>query len=220
MALVMYYDTNGIPQPVDVTDGDVHVLNHALNSDGITNALKIIEYEHHEIHSGSSYHAYFNNTTAATAGHRSGLYIKTPVAGPHVHIVVEFSCSVAADLSICEAPTIAADTGTHTGVIFNRYRDSTKTSGCRNNAAIPVANRFTTLDNAQIVADGTWAVGTQFMNEPLVAGAGPKPAGGSSRDSQEWVLKANTAYVFLITNTVATANVHHISIDFYEHTNL
>ena len=220
MALVMYYDTNGIPQPVDVTDGDVHVTGDALQVDGLTRALPIIEYEHHEIHSGSSFHCYFNNTTAATSGHRSGIYIKTPATGPHVHIVVQFSCSVAANMSVCEAPTIAADTGTHTGVILNRYRDSTKASGCKNNAAVPVANRFTTLDNGQIVADGTWALGTVIMTEPLVAGSGPKPAGGSTRGDQEWILKANTAYVFLITNTVATANVHHISIDFYEHTNL
>ena len=26
MAIVLFYDTNGVPQPVDVTDGSVHVL--------------------------------------------------------------------------------------------------------------------------------------------------------------------------------------------------
>jgi len=220
MALVMYYDTNGIPQPVDVTDGYVHVTGDALQVDGMTRALPIIEYEHHEIHSGSSFHAYFNNTTAATSGHRSGLYIKTPATGPHVHMVVEFSASVAANMSVLEAPTIAANTGTHGVSIFNRYRDSIKASGCFDNATVRAVNKCTTLNETQINGDGSWATGTVIMTEPLVAGSGPKPAGGSSRGEQEWILKANTAYVFLITNTVATANVHHISIDFYEHTNL
>ena len=121
MALVLFYDTNGVPQPVDVTDGWVHVTDGDISNavDGITTALKTIEYEHHEIHSGSSFHAYFNNTTAATAGHRSGLYIKTPATGPLCHIIVQFACSVAGDMSICEAPTIAANTGTHANIIYN-----------------------------------------------------------------------------------------------------
>ena len=222
MALGLFYDTNGIPQPVDVINGKVHVTDAMLETlrDGITDSLRTIEYEHHQIHEGNSFHAYFNNTTAATSGHRSGLYIKTPAISPLIHVIVQFSCSVAADMSICEAPTIAANTGSHGAVIYNKYRDNIKTSGCFDNATVRAVNKHTTLNNDQIAGDGSWAVGTQIMNQPLVAEAGPKPAGGTARAEQEWILKANTAYVFLITNTVATANVHHISLDWYEHTNL
>ena len=42
----------------------IHVYNSAINMDGITGALEIIEYEHHEIHSGSSFTVHFDNTTA------------------------------------------------------------------------------------------------------------------------------------------------------------
>jgi len=188
--------------------------------DGITTALRIVDYAHHEIHSGSSFHCYFNITTAATTAHRSGIYIKTPAAGGKlVHLIVEFSCTAAADLSIHEAPTLTANIGTHGVAIYNRYRDSVKASGCFDNATTPAVNKVTTLTEANIAA-GSWAAGTVLMKEPLNAGGGPKPAGGNSRGSEEIILAANTAYVFMITNTVATANVHHISLDWYEHTNI
>ena len=192
----------------------------AMRLDSSTHALEIIDYAHHEIHGGSSFTAHYTITTAATSGHRSGLYIKTPstASGKKIHLIVEFSASTAADFSICEAPTIAANTGSHAVAIYNRKRDSTKTATVTDNATSPAANKVTTLSEAQIAGDGTWATGTIIRTAPLTAGAGPKPAGGSSRGSQEYILKAATAYVFLITNTAASANAHHILIDWYEHT--
>jgi hypothetical protein len=80
-------------------------------------------------------------------------------------------------------------------------------------------NKFTTLTEAQIAGDGTWATGTVLRTEPLTVGAGPKPVGGDTRATEEYILKANTKYVFLLTNTAASANTHTILIDWYEHTN-
>ena len=186
--------------------------------DGITTAIKTIEYEHHEIHGGSSFTAYYTRTTDATNGHRSGIYIKTPAStSGYCHMIAEFSCSTAANFSISEGPTLAANVGTDTSLIYNRNRTSTSTSGCLNNAAVPAAGYITTLTEAEIAADGTYAIGTVLRTAPLTTGAGPKPAGGASRGSQEYILKANTAYLFLITNTAASANAHHILIDWYEH---
>jgi hypothetical protein len=187
--------------------------------DVLTRAQNVMEYAHHEIHGGFGFTAQYNITTAATAGHRSGLLIKTPETMPLVHVVVTFAVSVAARYSICEAPTIAANTGTHAVPIYNRYRDHANASGCFDNANAPAANKYTTLSEAQIAADATWSVGTIIRANPLISGSGPKPAGGSSRDTQEYILKANTKYVFLITNLTADANVHDITIDWYEHTN-
>ena len=189
--------------------------------DGITRALVSIDYGHHEIHGGSSFTAFYTVTTAATDAHRSGLYIKTPASASGLcHAIISFAASTAATFSICEAPTIAANVGTHAVLIRNRYRDSATASGCKDNATSPAANKYTTLTEAQIAADGTWALGAVIRSEPLTVGAGPKPAGGSSRDSEEYILKANTAYVFLITNTAASANTHFILADWYEHINL
>jgi len=185
--------------------------------DPITYAHIMVEYAHHEIHDGSSFSAYYSVTTAATSGHRTGLYLKTP-ASPLCHLVVEFSASAAANFSICEAPTIAANVGTGGVAIYNRRRSSTNTSGVTDNATSPAANKVTTLTEAQIAGDGTWATGTILRTAPLQVGAGPFPAGGSGRGSQEYILKPSTKYVFLITNTTASANTHHILVDWYEHT--
>jgi hypothetical protein len=199
----------------------------AVEIDPITRGTHVIESDHHQAHEGYSFTAYYTATTAATDGHRSGLYLKTPPAEPDhvggsnlVHAIISFASSAAANLSICESPTIAANVGTHTPLIINRYRGSSKISGCYNNATVPARGYYTTLTQAQIAADGTWATGTILRTEPLRVGDSPKPAGGSSRGSQEYILKANTAYVFLLTNTAASANTHFIEVDWYEHRNL
>ena len=187
--------------------------------DKSTRGVITVEYEHHEIHSGSSFTAQYHITTAATDTHRSGLYIKTPsLTTKEIHAIVEFSCSAAATFSICEAPTIAANVGTHAVVVYNRDRNSTKASTVYDNATVNAVNKVTTLTEAQIDGDATWATGTVIRTAPLQIGVGPKAAGGDTRGAQEYILKAATKYVFLITNNVATANAHYIQIDWYEHT--
>ena len=193
---------------------------HPPAIDSMTHAAITITYGHHEVHAGSSFTANYSRVTAATNGVRSGLYIKTPAAGGKLcHLIVSVSAATAATFSMLEAPTIAANTGSHGLVIYNRYRDSTTASGCFDNATAPVVNKFTTLTEAQIFGDGTWATGTVLRTEPLTLGSGPKPIGGDTRATEEYILKANTKYVFLLTNTAASANTHTILIDWYEHTN-
>jgi hypothetical protein len=200
----------------DLNGNWVPMIQALVDAEG-SKASVTIDFAHQEIHEGDSYSAYYTLTTAATTGHRTGLYIKTPTAasGKRIHITASFSASTAANYSICEAPTIASNVGTHANAIINRYRDSTHESGCYDNATTPAVNKFTTLTEAQIAADGTWALGTVIRTEPLRVGDAPKPAGGSSRDSQEYILKANTKYVFLLTNTASSANTHFILVDWY-----
>jgi hypothetical protein len=209
--LVLFYDTNGVPQPVNVTDGSVNVK--IIGDEDIGGSTTVIDFAHAEIHEGDSFTAYYTRITAETNAHRSGLFIKTGTK--QVHIIVSFACSAAANYSICEAPTIASNTGTHAGVIYNRYRDNIKISSCFDNATVPAVNKYTTLTEVQFAGDVTWATGTVIRSAPLSIGV-EKPAGGVTRDSQEYILKANTKYVFLLTNTIAALNTHHIFIDWYE----
>ena len=181
-----------------------------------THAQNTIDYAHHEIHDGSAFTAYYTVTTAATAGHRSGLYIRTPI-GIEIHLVASFSSSIAAVFSIHEDVVLDVNEGTNAVVIYNRHRNSAKVSNCKDNATNPAAGYCTTWTEAQIAAANLGA-GTILRTEPLEAGTGPKPAGGVGRDSQEYILKQDTRYLFMITNTPATANTHHILIDWYEHT--
>lgn len=186
------------------------------NTDPISNALVVIPSDHAEIHDGKSFTAIYTRTTAATAGHRSGIYLKTPNTSTRIHAVISFAASVASVFSICEAPTIAANVGTHTSVPYNRDRNSSEASVVINNATSPAANKYTTLDETQIAADGTFATGTVIRTAPILAGSGPFASGGSERGEQEYILKANTAYIFLLTNSNATATVHYIYVDWYE----
>jgi hypothetical protein len=161
------------------------ITNNIINTDnledGITRALLVMDYEHHEIHSGSSFTAYYALTTGSDGTARTAVYFKTPTGTKLIHAIFSFSASTAANSHILEAPTIAANIGTHAVPIYNRYRDSTKTSIVSDNATSPAANKFTTLTEAQIDGDATFAEGTVLRTEPLVAGDGPKPAGGVSR---------------------------------------
>ena len=185
--------------------------------DATTHVLEVITDVHHEIHEEKSFTAYYARTTDATNAHRSGLYLKTPIQGGiEMHMVFSGASSTAADLSIHEAPTIAANAGTHTGVIINRHRNSTKTSFARNNATTPAFGFCTSLNETQI-SGGSWSAGTVLRVFPLAFGSGPKPAGGEERGMSEYVLKDDTAYVLLLTNTAASANDHLLQMDWYEH---
>ena len=50
---------------------------------------------------------------------------------------------------------------------------------------------------------------------PIQTGTSPKPTGGSYEGSS-WILKANTKYVFLLTNTTAAENNHFILLKWGE----
>ena len=185
----------------------------------MTLASPVVLYPHHEIHGGSSFTVHYSLTTAATNAHRTGIFIKTGLnTGPLCHMVAEFSCSHAAVYSINEGVTFDVNEGTNGQPIYNRYRDSTKVSTVSDNATAPVANKICTLTEAEIAA-GNFAAGTVLRSAPMVAGGGPKAAGGDSREEQEYILKANTKYIFMVTNVGANANTHHILLDWYEHTN-
>lgn len=189
-----------------------------LASDQATGAIAVIDNAHVEIHEGDSYSAQYSVTTGAALGARSGLYFKTPpsTAGKTIHLIAEFAATLGSDFRILEAPTIAANTGSHANAIINRNRNSSKTSLVLDNANTPAANKFTTLTEAQIAGDGTFALGTVLRTAPVLAGSGPFAAGGVSRDTQEYVLKFDTKYILLLTTTTASATTHWILADWYE----
>jgi len=170
----------------------------------------------YQIEEGNVFSAYYTVTTAETDALRTAIYMKMPAATTKIYCVPSFSASGAAKAEICEAPTVAADTGTaHTQVIYNRNRNSSATSLVLDNDNPQVVNKFTGLAEAAIAGDGTWATGTIVRSETLVAGAAPRALGGVAGE-QPYLLKAATAYVFLITNVGATANIHKIYVDWVE----
>ncbi len=179
-------------------------------------ALNTITYALDRIHAGFSFAAFYTRETAATNGHRSALYLKTPAGTTYAYALASYASSHPADFYMCEDAVIDANVGVHTQAIINRNRNSAQTSVCLNNATTPAAGYVTTLDETAI-AGGNFSTGSVIRLEPLEAGSGPRAVGGASRDTQLYILKADTVYVFLLENDGANASQHWLWVDWYEH---
>ena len=178
--------------------------------------MQVVDYAHHEIHSGSSFHVGYSVTTASSDDDVTGIMFTTPNTTKWLHLVATFNCSDPAEAIINEAPTLA-DAGDGTDkVVLNRNRNSATTSTVSSLEDTPTVGSVTTMTEAEWTAVGV-TNGTELEHEFLAGGSGPKAIGGTARGTQEWVLKQNTTYVFYLQNTGANANSHSISLDWYEH---
>jgi hypothetical protein len=174
---VTLFDEGGIPASVDDS----------------TETLQTIEYEHHEIHSGS----HFNYCDYQT--------------GVGLNGTIEFVMTVP---DTTEWPHLAFLVFSSTGALIDLYEGTTGVSGGtsitpRNNNRNSSHTSTVTLvkDPASITSDGTRASG-------YVAGAG-RTAGFAERN-RELVLKRNTAYLVRITSTAASNTISWCA-EWYEH---
>jgi len=184
--------------------------------DASTHTLQTIEYEHHEIHAGSSFTAHYSRTTTSDDNHRTAIGFTAPNTKKWLHIVVEITASSPAEFFLLESPTIDNDAGTQ-ATIYNRNRNSATVSTISDLATTATANKFTTFTEAQI-AGANFSGGTELDYILLAGGEGPKAVGGAGRGSQEWVLDQSKKYLFILKNIGANANIHEIHLDWYEHT--
>ena len=183
--------------------------------DSSTFALSAIEYEHHEIHGKRSFACHYTQEVSDT-GDKSIIAFKTPDTDRGIHIVMSIAAQDAALAYILEAPTITDNAGA-TLTVFNRYRDGTLVeSGVIDRSQNPdAANAATFFTEATM---GAVTSGTKLEEVQMIVGQGPRTLGGSARGSQEWVLKRNTLYAFVIESLNANDNLHNIRLDWYEHT--
>ena len=162
--------------------------------DGSTEALTTIEYEHHEIHSGSSY--LVKKFTDLGSAADVDYVISTSNSTSYAHMVFLSSTEAEATFTLFEDCTVAND-GTNI-TAYNQNRTSTKTCTC-----------FVSRDST-VSVEG--AVLFQAKS-----GSGKK-SGGETRASQEIVLKPNKKYVYRISNDTASENWAAVELNFYEHT--
>lgn len=182
--------------------------------DASTHSLQTISYEHHEIHSGSSYHANFANVTANTDNHRTAIGFVTSSTAKQMHLTASASASAEAEMYLLEAPTIDNDEGTQKA-IYNRNRNSANTSLTTDVSASPTAGTVETYIEAELA---TLVGGTQLEHFDMVAGSGNQALGGEARGTQEWVLDQGVLYFVIVQNVGANANLHEIHLNWYEHT--
>lgn len=183
--------------------GDVPVY------DGISSATNIIDYAHHEIHSGSSFtvHVYDVDFDGAEV---ISVSFKTPDTSKWFHCLALVGSSTASTFEIGEGSTVTAGSGS-AYTIKNRNRNSTKASSAVDTAGTPVANTATlngTITN----------IGTVIHGEGLGGGKN-QSGGGGVRDADEYILKQDTVYSFRLTNGATANGVASMEITWYEHTN-
>jgi len=169
-----------------------------VRMDASTNSLQTLTYEHHEIHSGSSFHV-SNVQNVDTTTFK--WMVTTPDSTKYAHMLFNVECTGEMLLLVTEG---ADRTGGDALVEINRNRVGTPTAATVVVTGTPTGG---TTDGATTIL--TTRVGS--------TGVGSKTlSGGGSRGSNEYVLKPNTKYIVSVT-TYADVNVS-LELDWYEHT--
>ena len=166
--------------------------------DASTNSLQTIEYEHHEIHGGSSFHTSDVREVDTTT---FKWQVTTPAGTKYSHIVFNIECTGEMLLLVTEGSDRTDGTAL---VEINRNRVGTPT----------VAGTIITHTPTGGTTDGATTIFTTRVGS---TGVGSKTlSGGGSRGNNEYILKPSTKYVVSVT-TYATVNVS-LELDWYEHT--
>ena len=187
--------------PVKMT-GKAGSENKPMTIDSTTWALNVIDYAHHEIHSGSHFKAGYQDASMAT-GDTISLVVVTPNTTKYAHWKLTSQSTGEAIIQVFEACT-ATDSGTSV-TVWNRNRNSSKTNTV-------LVGHTPTLGTPIATARGTkmverWIGGTGFKED----------SGGEHRGDNEFILKANTKYLVLgiaVGDGIKVA----IGCDWYEHT--
>ena len=160
--------------------------------DPSTHAQVSIDYAHHEIHGGSGYTLSYPITVPIAA--EVEIRMATASSAKWAHMVWSFTNDAAFSVDIFETTTKAHEAANALTPI-NRNRNSANTSG------------LTFCHTPSGSGDGTtiWS---------FAGGANKIVTTAENRN--EFILKSGTAY--LINLTATSADVAHILLDWYEHT--
>ena len=168
-----------------------------VRMDASTNSLQTVPYEHHEIHSGSSFHTSDVRSVDTTT---FKWQITTPDSLVYSHMLFNLECTGEMLLLVTEGS--------------DRTDGTALTEVNRNRVGTPaVAGTIVTHTPTAGTTDGAITILTTRVGS---TGVGSKTiSGGGSRGTNEYVLKPNTKYVVSIT-TYAAVYVS-LELDWYEH---
>jgi hypothetical protein len=166
--------------------------------DASTGAFESIEYEHHEIHSGSHFFVCGSGTFAADE--QIEFQLTTPASPKEIHMVFNIQSTGAVVSSIYEGATVAAGDAV---TAYNNNRNSTKTTA------------LTLLQSDGVPS----AAGTLISSAAFgVSGNPVSTRGGNTERNKELILKFETTYRFLIESDSAN-NIISYCGEWYEHSN-
>jgi hypothetical protein len=164
-----------------------------FGQDASTLTMQTIEYEHHEIHSGSHYFLTGYNTLDNTNVH--DYTIKTPDTGKWAHLLFEIETSDATTINVYEGASAVSGASLSLFTPINNNRNSANTSDL-------------TIWSLPSIA----GVGSQIISHKW-----PNKTQGSLNRDHELVLKQNETYLWRFTSG-ANANIINFDVTWYEHT--
>ena len=195
-------DENGDGYGVKHTDNVPHVLISTLDNavDGVTTAIKTIDYAHHEAHAGS----FFEYVNAIDLGGAATIsyVVVTPDTTKYAHFGLSVDAELEFDLTVYEGAT-----GITNGSLAT-------------NPAVINANRNVSDVHTTLIYTGpTLGGGSKGTLIRHWHGGSGKNIGGRAGTTAELILKRNTKYWFDLTNVV-TPGSNYISVyaGWYEHT--
>ena len=167
--------------------------------DSTTEAIKTIDYAHHEIHEGNHFKSGYQDTSMAASDVINLLFV-TPDTAVWGHWTLVGQSTGEAVIQVFEGTTVSGN-----GTAVARWNRN------RNLAAVNESD-ILVFHTPTITGDGT------KMSEKWIGGTGFKAdVGGGTRGDSEYVLKQNTNYLVRLT-AVGAGIKGAIGGDWYEHT--
>ena len=176
--------------------------------DSSTETLQVIDYAHHEIHSGSMFRVQaFNDAIPATASGGElviGFFVPDQTKEPHM--VWDFVHEGDMTMKVLEGVTLTVSTGT----------DVAPKNSNRNSATTSVLQGVATgsLVSGYVTSGVTYSGGTVISLKRNFASRN-QPGEGTRRN--EVILKTNTYYAFVLDNNVTSTQGGQIRLEWYEH---
>jgi hypothetical protein len=199
---VIVYDGEGNKLGVSSSGSLSTVLENengnALGVDTSTRALIGIDYEHHEIHSGSHY--YVSGFNTLDDGDTSIVGLMTADTTKSVHLTFSIEGTGETQYRIYEGSTY---TGGVSAIPFNSDRNSTNVSG------IVAVIAPTVLTNGLLIASQSAGKNSTVPSRASLT--------ANSTRANEIILKRNTDYTIQITS-VGDDNIVSFEVPWYEHT--
>lgn len=176
----------------------VDASGRAFRLDTSTNSIQTVDYEHHEIHSGSHY--FYTDSVELDSAASQVYMITTPDTTKWTHMTFSATGSAITQALVYEA---GDRTGTTAQTIFNSNRNS--------------LNESTLVIHKGISAGTTDGTLIWQLKSGAATAQSRTPAAAERRN--EKILKQNTKYLIKIISGT-NDNLTNLQLNWYEHTNL
>jgi hypothetical protein len=172
----------------------------SVRLDSSTHTMQTIDYEHHEVHSGSHF-IYTQCDADFDIADAVELLIVTPNTTKWAHIVIDVDAALDTTVSLYEGSTHTVNAAQ---TAYNKNRNSA------------TANTTTINTHNNDGADGT-LIWQSCFGINTGGGSNKVAGGGESRGAREWVLDQNNKYLLTILSGSDNSSMA-LKLSWYEHT--